>query len=395
MSVAPFSKKSAQFYSQLRRSINSIRPLLWRTGREGSETASAYVTRVNGMSVTGKVIVLFRTCASQTAPGEPWQIPIHTWIFDPQRQSRLQRATLSLFRRYLSFKTKTPANDLFHTRTQAFFVANQRGQALDVRFGGQEFRLGKSGSNGHLKGVVHVPHSIVAKDWNALGADSGWCEFSASLPGEEQVFHGRVLCLPPRGLSIISDIDDTIKHSHVRNRKELLTNTFHREFQPVPEMAPLYREWAATGIPFHYVSSSPWQLHEPLCEFLEQEGFPLGTLHLKFFRLRDARVFKPFVRKRETKARNLQLLLQQFPQRKFVLIGDSGERDPEIYGQAARKHPGQIVRIAIREVAGHTSPARRYQRAFRGLPQQNSLVFREIEELSRWLPASELPKLGQ
>ena len=329
-----------------------------------------------------KVVVLFRTCGHLEADGRTWVLPIHAWVYEPQCQGRVQRASLALFRRYLRYKTKAAVNDLFQQRTQAFFVGNQRGLRLNIQLGNHNFVIEKTGTNGHVKGTVRIPREVLQANLPDPSVEHGWINFNAALSSPESlIFAGKALCLPRTGLSIISDIDDTIKHSHVRNRKELLTNTFLRSFQPVPDAAALYQGWKEQGAHFHYVSSSPWQLHQPLTEFIATAGFPEGSLHLRFFSLRNSRILRPFVFRPENKARSITALLQQYPQRKFVMIGDSGERDPEIYGAAARRFPNQIARIFIRDITNQGTHSRRFGRAFRGSAAKLWRVYQHAEEL--------------
>jgi len=341
-------------------------------------------------NTANQVVVVFRTCGHLEADGMTWALPIHGWVFEPQCRNGVQRATLALFRRYLKYKTKSKANDLFQERTQAFFVGNQRGLRLQVHFQGRRFLTEKTGTNGHAKGIVRIPHAELGPHLSNTAAGNGWVDFEVELPhAKGQLFAGRTLCLPSSGLSIISDIDDTIKHSHVRDRKELLTNTFLRSFQPIPTISLLYGEWARQGAQFHYVSSSPWQLHDPLAEFLASEGFPEGSLHLRSFSLRNSRLLSPFVFRPENKARSIRNLLLQFPRRRFVLIGDSGERDPEIYGEVARRFPHQVERILIRDITGPGPKGTRFLRAFRGTPADRWRIYQHAEELQDE-PISEL-----
>ena len=94
-------------------------------------------------------------------------------------------------------------------------------------------------------------------------------------------FAGVVHFPSPQGVSVISDIDDTIKISEVKDRKLLLQNTFFRPFQAVPGVPDKYRQWAEAGVAFSSVSASPWQLYDPLANFFRQVGFPHATFHLK------------------------------------------------------------------------------------------------------------------
>ena len=81
---------------------------------------------------------------------------------------------------------------------------------------------------------------------------------------ETREFSGTVRLLKPTGLSVISDIDDTVKVSNVTDRRSLLEHTFLLDFVQAPGMAALYDDWSVEDTAFHFVSSSPWQLYEPL-----------------------------------------------------------------------------------------------------------------------------------
>ena len=339
-----------------------------------------------------KSVVFFPTCGHLDSASRTWVLPIHGWIYDPGRSSNVGKATLAIFRRYLRFKTKEPLNPLFRERIRAFTVKNQRGKRISVRLGNRVYPLEKSETNGHFKGIVRL-HAREAERLLQTHADAqGWMPFAAvTSESDPRNFRGKVQFISETGLSVISDIDDTIKHSMVRDRRELLANTFLRDFRAVPSVADVYRNWEAVGARFHYVSSSPWQLYEPLVEFLGKEGFPEGTLHLKVLRLRDSRLWKRVGIKHESKSKAIETIFQSFPRRQFILVGDSGERDPEIYGAVARNHPSQVARILIRDVTGHPAESPRFKKAFRGAPADRWSLFRTVEELraesNLWTPS--------
>jgi phosphatidate phosphatase APP1 len=193
---------------------------------------------------------------------------------------------------------------------------------------------------------------------------------------------GEVHLLDPRGVSVISDIDDTIKISQVRNRSELARNTFCRPFKAVPGMSGLYQSWRTNaGAQFHYVSASPWQLYEPLSEFIRSNAFPAGTFHMKHFRVKDETFWDLFQSPERYKPDVIAPILERFPERRFLLVGDSGEKDPEVYGALARRHRKQIVRICIRDVTGEPEVPR-YRNAFKGLPRDLWTVFKDPAELA-------------
>lgn len=74
-------------------------------------------------------------------------------------------------------------------------------------------------------------------------------------------------------------------------------------------------------------------------------------------------------------------MLNDFPRRCFVLVGDSAEQDPEIYGELARANPERIAAIFIRDVTGEPVDAPRYAQALRGLPAGRSTLFTDPDGL--------------
>ncbi len=187
-----------------------------------------------------------------------------------------------------------------------------------------------------------------------------------------------------RGWSVISDIDDTIKDTQVSPLRQLLTNTFLREFRSIDGMSEVYQAWANSGCLFHYVSSSPWQLFYPLQQLCDQEQFPAGTFHLRTFRLGTDLMRKMFLLRQRGKAVVIASLLKTFPQRRFLLVGDSGERDPEIYARVARRYPKQVQAIFIRQLKAKRMSERRIEKVFDGLPAGLYRPFEEAQELAQW-----------
>jgi phosphatidate phosphatase APP1 len=150
-------------------------------------------------------------------------------------------------------------------------------------------------------------------------------------------------------------------------------------------MPETYRRWREAGAEFHYVSSSPWQLSDPLCRFLGQAGLPAGSMHLKLFRLKDSTPLGRLPSRKRGKRRTIDRIIDDFPGRRFVLVGDSGERDPEIYASIARRRPEQVSGILIREVPSKSSRAKvreRLAKLARRLPSDCLTVFQSPDELS-------------
>lgn len=183
-----------------------------------------------------------------------------------------------------------------------------------------------------------------------------WYEELTFIPEVVSVVYGRTVhtvdCLyvPENGITVISDIDDTLRHTGVPGTKrEVLQNVLMKTFDQVriEGVAEWYQHMARQGVIFHYVSNSPWLLYKPIEEYLQHHEFPKGTIHLKKYQgLLDGVWESAHLRKRVV----LQRLVREFPRRKFLLVGDSGEADLEAYCELARKFPDRILSIYIRDI---------------------------------------------
>lgn len=316
--------------------------------------------------------IIFYPAIAQRVPGttNTWRTTVRGCVFELEKW----RLLLAAFRKTIELKTEeltTEESALFTNRARLFLVDNERRKQVFIRFGTNEFFIGTTTANGRFHGEITFTNTEPD-------------EFRARIRAEDgRKFSGRVVPLEEEGLSVISDIDDTIKITEVRDRKATLRNTFLREFQPVPGMAEFYQALARSNhATFHYVSASPWQLYPPLAAFIASNGFPSGTFELKPFRWKDRSLFSLFSSPEKFKPGVIEPLLQQFPKRKFILVGDSGERDPEIYGTLARKFPEQITKILIRDVTAESAETERYDQAFRELPRDRWQIFRAPGEIA-------------
>ena len=154
----------------------------------------------------------------------------------------------------------------------------------------------------------------------------------------------------PKGVSLISDVDDTIKHSSIGSgAREIFRNAFIRDLADLTIDG--VKEWYNTmydmGVGIHYVSNSPWQLFPVLVSFFQVAGLPPGSYHLKQYSGMLQGIFEPVA---ERKKGTLERIMRDFPERKFVLVGDSGEADLEVYTDVALANPGKVIGIFIRDV---------------------------------------------
>jgi len=148
-------------------------------------------------------------------------------------------------------------------------------------------------------------------------------------------------------------------------------------------MADVYRQWAEQGAAFHYVSASPWQLYPSLRGFVEQADYPPGSFFLRQFRLKDSSFWEFMQSSEQYKRDTIQAILRSFPGRRFILVGDAGERDPEIYGAVARDFPEQILHVYIRDVGRVADDHPRLREAFHGVQPERWTFFRHPLNLKR------------
>jgi phosphatidate phosphatase APP1 len=278
--------------------------------------------------------------------------------------------------------------EIYRERMRGFLVDNERGKQVPVRLASQVVAPAKTEPGGHAWASVIVPQEQAAP--HIVTRSNGLATLPVQADTNQtqgRVFAGEVFLVPPSGWSVISDLDDTIKISQVSDRKELIRNTFCRPFKPVEGMAAVYQRWSRNERAFlHYVTASPWQLYEPLANFARDAGFPQGVWHMKPVRFTDRTALNLTASPESYKIPEISRILERYPQRQFILVGDSGEKDPEIYGELARRFPDRVRLILIREVSDDPVDGARYREAFRGLSPTTWKIFREAKELPDRLP---------
>lgn len=324
-------------------------------------------------------IVFFPTAAALATDGTKWLVPVHGWVFEREPDSPLRNALLAALRRNLGLETEGPGDDLFRARARLFVADSEGGKEITVRLNDREFSGPPSGDDGHFWCEFGVPRE--------QGRPGEWVSYTACLPAtDRRTYAGRALLVPDGAPMVISDIDDTVKVTEGWRKEARIANTFARPFEAVAGMAEVYREWAAKGAVFHYVSGSPWQLYPSFAEGFDRAGLPTGAFHLRPLRLADPSCLAFFSSPREYKVETISAIIQGFPRSVFVLVGDSGEQDPEAYGEIGRMYPERVGAIFIRDVSVGESQAGRFEKAFRGLPPSRWHVFKSAEDL-RHLPS--------
>ena len=332
-------------------------------------------------------ILLFPDIAYQSKENnsnKTWRVIVHGWKYrDNPRENWLGfRASYWLER---LAKNLVNQNDVHYLngsinrdRLRPFFVTDQINQTITIEIASQK-QLLHTDINGEFYEEIEVSNDIIQQyrlgdiiPYNATYNDRNYSQGIAYLID------------PSQGLSVISDIDDTIKISEVLDKARLLANTFIYPFKSVPGMANVYQQWKLKNpnCTFHYLSGMPDQLYTLTQEFIIQNNFPHGSFHMRHFGWKLNSLFD-FLHSRSTfvhKMSYLHFFLGQ-TQRDFILIGDSGEKDPEIYGKIARIYPERIRSIFIRAIKNESFDDQRFQDAFQGINRTKWFIFNNPDQL--------------
>ncbi|HYQ16509.1 MAG TPA: phosphatase domain-containing protein [Polyangiaceae bacterium] len=227
----------------------------------------------------------------------------------------------------------------------------------DVRVGiGSSEARGVTDDEGYFELSIDAPELSDFGTWKTAEVEV----VGAPVRGLTPVRVTAEILVPGEGaeLAVISDIDDTVLQTHVTQKLKMIWVTISGSAftrMPFEGTSELYRALAvgASGRannPVFYVSKSPWNLYDFLVDFMDYHELPRGPLLLRDAGLREA----PPI---DHKTAAVNQLLETYPSLPFILIGDSGERDPDIYLETAARYPGRVRAIYIRDLGGHAAKA--------------------------------------
>lgn len=328
-------------------------------------------------------VVFYRSFGTYSPVGRCWHLEIAGSVYTTSHRNLRKHVFLHLLKRVVKPAKQMEVHRRFLDRARLFATITRKGQSVPIAIGEQAYALPDSMPNGHFQTVLTIPEAELEPSIQCDAFGRRFVQFCANLPEQDaRLFSGEIELISPEGISVISDVDDTIKVTNVSDRRELLANTFTREYRSVDGMNALFQSWAESGASFHYVSASPWPLYQPLVEWFDADDFPIGSIHLRHARLSELRKDKkkeiPFRAKKSA----IERIMRAFPHRHFFLCGDSGERDAELYTEIATAFGAQIVHVAIRHVdGGNHVPLDAAQAQLSRLDSERWSIFRTPEEL--------------
>lgn len=222
---------------------------------------------------------------------------------------------------------------------RAFTRINVANVAITVRIDGDEHRV-----MADRGGVIDI--NLVA------ALSPGWHTIEFVSPDAVVTEAPVFIVADDQRVGILSDIDDTVMVTALPRPLLAAWNTFvldEHARTPTPGMNVFYERlvlsYGRDTAPFFYLSTGPWNVAPALARFLGRNLYPPGPLLLTDWGPTQGRLFRSG---RDHKVQNLERLAVEFPNVKWILIGDDGQRDEEIYGRFARKHPENVLAVGIR-----------------------------------------------
>lgn len=199
-----------------------------------------------------------------------------------------------------------------------------------------------------------------------LKENSLWHEVELEVTDDEgeDVHTIAEVIVPPEDapFGVISDIDDTVIYGYATDLLKMVRTVFlsdARTRTPFPGVAPFYQAVHVAGAPLFYVSSSPWNMYDLLIDLFELQGIPKGPLLLRDWGI-TAEEFLPTAHG-EHKLTAIGEILAFYPDLRFILVGDSGQEDPEIYSELVKRYSQRILAVYIRHVTEEETRAEAIQ----------------------------------
>ncbi|MGP3536571.1 App1 family protein [Microbacterium sp. RD1] len=207
--------------------------------------------------------------------------------------------------------------------------------------------------------VDGVVHDVVADRGGVVDTvvpgrfEPGWQTVEMSVEGSDPVETRVFIVASDVRFGIVSDVDDTVMVTALPRPLLAAWNSFvvdEHARQPVPGMAVLLERLTREnpGAPMLYLSTGAWNVAPTLIRFLRRHLFPPGSILLTDWGPTHDRWFRSG---RDHKASNLRRLASEFPHIRWLLVGDDGQHDDEIYTGFAAEHPESVAAVAIRRLS--------------------------------------------
>lgn len=355
---------------------------------------------MRNLDIQGSILTVTSAYANWTDEG--WNVRVHGNVYKVPnaKQDKIDKLANG-FLIGTDIEDLAPnEQDQARNMTRSIYVVQQADENVTVHFENDvSIDPGSTGGVINAKGgaqVITLPYETTlegdfdtfVKLKNTTGANGGHMmagNATKSIQSLNMYVNGTMsgnataYLVPPTGFTIISDIDDILRITKIYKPKEGLLNSFARPFTPWMNMPEIYANWSSS-IPdfhFHYLTTTPEQVTRNYMEFI-YKTYPLGSFDTRPLNFSDVSAtlqIRRFL---------LDKIFQTFPQRKFILMGDTTNSDVmKAYPALAKDYPGQVQCIFLRNTTatddGDLFP---YDTSgFEGIDQKQYMFFNVADDL--------------
>ena len=324
---------------------------------------SLYYTTCDGVDNQcideGEIVELTPSYAYVDVNSDELVIKVRGWVYESDANFATRFSFLTLLSAAIGQINSEPSD--IEARIDPFLSESKENQLISVQIGTHYYDLSPSSGSGNFEDEVRLASAEVdaLREEGILGDTVSYRVLLGR--SDKRQITSDVKIIPNDTTVVISDIDDTIKVSEVYVSKEkLLENTFFKAPRAVESMLELFGQFEASHgvLNYMYVSGSPKQLLTVIETFLESSGFKHSAIYLRDFVLSPtASELYSFLDEDSTyrhKIASISMIMNDLPNASFILVGDSGEKDPEVYSALYSTFGEQIEGIYIRNVSEET-----------------------------------------
>lgn len=275
----------------------------------------------------------------------------HAWR-ERRARARGQRPTVSAFPGYGS-------QEWVRVLGRVLIVppTRQRGDDTSVR-GWRSFAAVPVGYAQVAVKIEGVTHEVVVDRGGVLDVvlparlEPGWQTFTMTVENSDPIETQIFIVADDVRFGVISDVDDTVMVTALPRPFVAAWNSFvvdEHARQPVPGMAVLLERLThnQSSAPVIYLSTGAWNVAPTLQRFLQRHLFPSGSLLLTDWGPTHDRWFRSG---RDHKEENLRRLAREFPDIKWILLGDDGQHDDDLYTEFTSEFPDHVSAVGIRRL---------------------------------------------
>ncbi len=329
-------------------------------------------------------VTLFPSYAFRDSNRSEIVLKIRGWIYESDANFAMRFTFLSLLEIRIDENVTEPAD--IEKRIDPFLTQSESGEEISVQIGNDFYDLRPSLSSGNFEGEIRMNENDYLNVLETQENNSSLKYRVILTEDDSRIIEGSLPLIAEDTTLVISDVDDTIKISEVYiSESRLLANTFYNTPKPVPGMVQGYQDIKEqyVDVNFFYVSGSPKQLFDSIESFITESGYPEGAVYLREFVLSPVASelydFFDANASYKHKVEAITSIIDDFPLANVMLLGDTGEKDPEVYSYIQKQYPSQVKTVYLQNVSDENLTNSRFNGLFDTSTAEVQLLERVVE----------------